>query len=67
MPAKIRKGDKVIVISGRDKGKRGEVLRVYPEDERVLQPRELGSELFLRGLAEELSGLVRRRDSFDVL
>ncbi len=36
MAAKIRKGDKVIVISGRDKGKRGEVLRVYTEDERVL-------------------------------
>ena len=36
MPAKIRKGDKVVVISGRDKGKRGEVLRVFPGDERVL-------------------------------
>nr|TFG54942.1 MAG: 50S ribosomal protein L24 [Hyphomicrobiales bacterium] len=36
MPAKIRKGDRVVVISGRDKGKRGEVLRVYPGDERAL-------------------------------
>ena len=36
MPAKIRKGDKVVVISGRDKGKRGEVLRVFPGDERAL-------------------------------
>jgi large subunit ribosomal protein L24 len=36
MPAKIKKGDKVIVIAGRDKGKSGEVLRVYPSDERVL-------------------------------
>jgi large subunit ribosomal protein L24 len=36
MAAKIRKGDRVMVISGRDKGKRGEVLRVFPEDERVL-------------------------------
>lgn len=36
MPAKIRKGDNVVVISGRDKGKRGEVLRVYPEDARAL-------------------------------
>ena len=34
--AKIRKGDNVIVISGRDKGKRGEVLRVYPTDARAV-------------------------------
>jgi large subunit ribosomal protein L24 len=36
MAAKIRKGDKVVVISGRDKGKRGEVLRVMPLEERAL-------------------------------
>jgi large subunit ribosomal protein L24 len=32
---RIRKGDEVIVITGRDKGRRGTVLRVF-EDERVL-------------------------------
>lgn len=32
---KIRKGDDVIVIAGKDKGLRGTVLRVFP-DERVL-------------------------------
>lgn len=32
---RIRKGDEVIVITGRDKGRRGTVLRVY-EDDRVL-------------------------------
>src|SRR5262245_40740390 len=36
MPAKLKKGDRVIVTSGKDKGKRGEVLRVYPSEERVL-------------------------------
>jgi len=36
MPAKVKKGDRVIVTAGRDKGKRGEVLRVYTADERVL-------------------------------
>src|SRR5262245_3317313 len=36
MPAKVKKGDRVIVTAGRDKGKRGEVLRVYPEESRVL-------------------------------
>jgi large subunit ribosomal protein L24 len=33
---KIRKGDKVVVCTGRDRGKVGEVLRVYPEDNRAL-------------------------------
>lgn len=32
---KIRKGDEVVVTAGKDKGRRGTVLRVYP-DERVL-------------------------------
>jgi large subunit ribosomal protein L24 len=36
MAAKIRKGDRVQVLSGRDKGKRGEVLQVLPEANRAL-------------------------------
>lgn len=37
MPSlKIKKGDQVIVLSGRDKGKRGEVIRVMPKDNRAL-------------------------------
>jgi large subunit ribosomal protein L24 len=33
---KIRKGDKVVVIAGKNKGARGEVLKVLPAKERVL-------------------------------
>jgi large subunit ribosomal protein L24 len=33
---KIKKGDNVVVITGRDKGKTGEVLRVLPADSRVI-------------------------------
>jgi large subunit ribosomal protein L24 len=33
---KIRKGDKVIVRTGRDKGKSGEVLRVFPQEMRAI-------------------------------
>ncbi len=36
MAARIRKGDRVIVRTGRDKGKVGEVLRVIPKEERVV-------------------------------
>lgn len=33
---KIRRGDRVEVLAGRDRGKRGDVLRVYKEKERLL-------------------------------
>ena len=36
MAWKIKKGDKVVVLSGRDKGKSGEVLSVLRKDERVI-------------------------------
>ena len=36
MAAKIRKGDKVVVLSGRDKGRSGEVIEVHPRAERAL-------------------------------
>jgi large subunit ribosomal protein L24 len=36
MAAKIKKGDKVVVIAGRDRGKTGEVLSVMPRDERAM-------------------------------
>jgi large subunit ribosomal protein L24 len=34
--AKIKKGDRVVVITGRDKGKRGEVVRVLPDADRLV-------------------------------
>jgi len=36
MAAKIKKGDKVVVLTGRDKGKRGAVLAVFPQEDRAL-------------------------------
>ena len=36
MAAKIKKGDKVVVLAGRDKGKSGEVLQVLPKDARAV-------------------------------
>ena len=34
--AKIKKGDKVVILSGRDKGRSGEVIRVMPKESRAL-------------------------------
>jgi large subunit ribosomal protein L24 len=36
MAAKIKKGDKVFVLTGRDKGRTGEVIEVHPQEERAL-------------------------------
>lgn len=36
MAARIRKGDTVVVLTGADKGKQGEVLVVRPKDERAV-------------------------------
>ena len=34
--SKIKKGDKVVVLAGRDKGKSGEVIEVRPKEQRAL-------------------------------
>jgi len=36
MAAKIKKGDRVVVLTGRDKCRSGEVIRVEPKEERAL-------------------------------
>jgi large subunit ribosomal protein L24 len=36
MAAKLKKGDKVVVLTGRDKGKQGEILKVLPAEGRAV-------------------------------
>ena len=36
MAAKIRKGDRVVVLAGKDKGRQGAVSKVFPRESRVL-------------------------------
>lgn len=36
MAAKLRKGDKVVVIAGKDKGRQGEIARVMPKDNKAV-------------------------------
>ena len=36
MALKIRKGDHVVVVTGKDKGKKGEVLKVLPSENRAI-------------------------------
>ena len=36
MAAKIKKGDRVVVLAGKDKGRQGSVLKVLPKEDRVV-------------------------------
>ena len=36
MAAKIKKGDRVVLLTGKDKGRQGQVLQVMPKDERLV-------------------------------
>ena len=36
MAAKIRKGDKVLILAGKDKGKTGSVLRIIPDETKAV-------------------------------
>ncbi len=36
MAAKLRKGDKVVVLTGKDKGKQGEITQVMPKDNKAV-------------------------------
>jgi large subunit ribosomal protein L24 len=36
MAAKLRKGDRVVVLAGKDKGKKGEITEVMPKDNKAV-------------------------------
>lgn len=60
MAAKIRKGDTVIVLAGRDKGQRGEVLRVMPADRKALVQGVNIAQRHQRQTAQQEGGIVRK-------
>jgi len=60
MAAKIKKGDKVVILSGRDKGRSGEVIQVMPKEERALVRGVNVVVRHQRQTASEQGGLVRK-------
>jgi large subunit ribosomal protein L24 len=67
MPARLKSGDEVIVIGGKDRGKRGRVLRVDPKRDRVYveglnivkrhqRPRQVGG----AQRAEQVGGVIEK-------
>ena len=66
MAAKIKKGDTVVVISGRDKGKEGEVLSVLPSEGRVVVQGVNVAKRHQRPSQTSQGGIVDKELSMDV-
>ena len=66
MAARIRKGDEVIVISGRDKGKKGSVLKVLTDQDRVLVSGVHMVKRHQRQTQTEQGGIVEKEASIHV-
>ena len=63
MAAKIRKGDKVIVLTGRDRGRTGEVLEVRPADGRAVVRGIHMVKRHQRQTAQQEGGIVSKEGS----
>ena len=60
MAAKIKKGDKVVVLTGRDKGRSGEVIRIMPKENRAMVRGINIIKRHQRQTAKEEGGIIRR-------
>jgi large subunit ribosomal protein L24 len=63
MAAKIRRGDKVHVLAGRDKGKTGDVLKVLPRENRAIVQGVNVVRKHQRQTAQEQGGIVSKESS----
>lgn len=57
---KIKKGDKVKVISGKDKGKSGVILRALPKEDKVVIDGVAMTKRHLKGVAGKVGRIVER-------
>jgi large subunit ribosomal protein L24 len=66
MAAKIRKGDKVIVLAGRDKGKTGEVKNVNPTARRAIVEGINLVKRHTRQTAQTQGGIISKEATIDL-
>ena len=63
---KLRKGDDVVVVSGRDKGKKGSILRVMRQDDRVLVDGVNLVKRHTRPSASQPGGIIEKEASIHI-
>ena len=66
MAAKVKKGDKVVVITGRDKGRSGEVIEVRPAEGRVLVRGVNMVARHQRQTAAQQGGIIRKEAALHI-
>jgi large subunit ribosomal protein L24 len=66
MAAKIKKGDKVVVLAGRDKGKSGEVLEVRPTEGRAVVRGVNMIKRHQRQTQNQSGGIISREATIDL-
>jgi large subunit ribosomal protein L24 len=66
MAAKIKKGDKVVVLTGRDKGRTGEVTSVNPTDRRAIVAGVNVVKRHTRQTAQTEGGILSKEASIDL-
>ncbi len=63
---KIKKGDRVVVLAGRDKGKTGQVLRVFPTENRALVQGVNVIKRHQRQTAQTEGGIISRESKIHI-
>ena len=63
---KVKKGDEVVVLSGRDRGKKGEILRVLPKESRVVVRGVNVVKRHTRAKAGDAGGIVEKEAALHV-
>lgn len=63
---KMKKGDKVVVLTGKDKGKTGEVLRMVPKDNRAIVQGVNMIKRHTRPTQSHPGGIIEKEASIDV-
>jgi len=63
---KIKKGDHVVVITGKDKGKKGEVLKVLPEENRAIVKGIAMIKRHQRQTASQEGGIIAKEASIHI-
>jgi large subunit ribosomal protein L24 len=66
MAAKIKKGDKVVVLAGRDKGRSGEVLQVIPAEGRAIVRGVNLVKRHTRQTAQTEGGIISKEATIDL-
>ena len=67
MPSlKFKKGDRVVVLSGRDKGKQGEILTMFPKENRALVRGVNIVRRHQRQSASETGGIISKESPIDL-